>query len=152
MIKLKDLPPELQDFAENLADIYGNERPNFLKSIEGWYEDSHNGVSYLAFVDASTGLTHCHCIANGYRDQMPMFAEWIDSHSKEIEIALDFPDSAWSGYPEKVTVTVVNEYPEISWCKWAVYLKAMLWKGGTVVAVNGKPDGFTLEDDILTLD
>lgn len=148
MIKLEEMPVELQDYAENLAD----DNPEILNHLDGWYEDSYNGAIYLAFVENLYGLEHCHDLATGHRDQMPMFAEWIDSHSKNYEVTTDFSDPKWAGYPETISVVFLNKHPNQESCKWTACIKAITTTNITVVAVNGKPDGFTLKGDILTLD
>lgn len=149
MINYKEMPQELQDYAENLAECLEIDFPNFLENIDGWYEDSYNGAVYIAFIDNLTGLTHCHDKATGYRDQVDGFVAWVNNNSKELEVEVDFISKEWSGTPDKYTVTFLR-HSNVS--PWQAYAGNIVGKGEKIVSVNGKKKGYKVKNKIITLD
>ena len=148
-INYLDMPYALQDFAESIS----SEEPKILEHIDGWYEDTYKGIVYLCFTEDLYGGTYCYEPASGYKDHCDTFFDWLDKHGRVVEIELDFLNSKKAGYPDKDTLTVFKRHlnlsrdidPEVG------YLGTLVWDGYTVIAVNGKKDGFKVDGKILTM-
>ena len=144
-ISINELPLPIKEYAEYLRE----DIPEYLEHIQGWYEDTYNGVTYQAFTEGLSGGTYCIDIASRYMDHEGSFFNWIDRNSKEVIIEFDYAAKNKQGYSDIITLsaTKLSKYDP-----WKVYVGNYISEDYTVIKVNGKKKGFILENKILVLD
>lgn len=144
-MSINELPFPIRDYMEYLSE----DNPEYIDYIEGYYEDSYNGVAYQAVTVGLNGGIYCIDLASRYMDCEEFFFNWIDNHSKEVEIEFIYTSKGIKVYSDKYILGATKPFE----CDpWKVYIGKNIGNTYTAIKVNGKKKGFRQEGDILLLD